>query len=66
MQSHSALTECEACNGGGYLFISFSSGLKTDDVYNEPHIERCDACMRFPTDSLALKYVCQQAVAQTN
>ena len=62
---------CDACNGDGYLYIyrhndnSFSSsGLKPDDVYNEPHIERCDMCRRFETDLLALKYACEQAVAQ--
>ena len=55
---------CDSCNDKGYLYISFSSGLKPDDVYNEPHVERCDMCMRFSTDLLALKHVCEQAVIQ--
>ena len=54
------------CGGTGYLLVHSVTGLQPDDVYQEPHIERCDGCMHFPTDLLALKYACQQAVAQTD
>ena len=57
---------CSDCDGTGYLFVCSVTGLQPDDVYQEPHIERCDGCMRFPTDLMALKYACQQAVAQTD
>jgi len=56
--------KCDSCNGTGYLYVQLSLGLKPGDVYNEPHIERCDTCMRFQTDQEALSYRCQQAVAE--
>ena len=56
--------ECDACQDKGYFFVTQVIGLDEDDVYQEPHIERCDTCERFGTDLLARDYACQQAIAQ--
>ena len=47
---------CLDCDNSGYLIDVVSVGLKDNDPYLKPHIERCDSCGVFKNDNEARKY----------
>jgi hypothetical protein len=54
---------CLDCNNSGYLTDVVSIGLKDNDPYLKPHVERCDSCKVFKNDNEAIKYKLNKEIA---
>jgi len=48
---------CIDCDNNGYLTNVVSIGLKYNDTYLKPHIERCDICKIFKNDKQAKQFI---------